>query len=268
MATDSNRPDKSLAVQRLLLGANLIDVLLLSLLVLVLFASGVVGNFGSVGSPDMITIHDRSVTLFWILVTIFIFVVYQVLTELLFGGRTVGKMVMGLEAQLDGEPHIPLHVRFQRLGLRASFAGVRYPRRDGVPAHDHKLGISYNSPMLAFGPEPARDRDWLISILNGSRRGQKIPASKLWRFRKRGRIQIGRDPRWADIVLKDLRVSRRHAVMEADGLRMDIFDVGSRHGTRVNGREIPRDVSAELGNPGRISLGGVEIEVSRHRIRS
>src|SRR5687767_2767914 len=34
----------------------------------------------------------------------------------------------------------------------------------------------------------------------------------------------------------DLSVSRRHALLTAEGLRLDVEDAGSRNGTRVNGR--------------------------------
>jgi pSer/pThr/pTyr-binding forkhead associated (FHA) protein len=62
---------------------------------------------------------------------------------------------------------------------------------------------------------------------------------------------IGRDV-GADIVLHDLRISRRHARITLQGETYVILDLGSCNGTSVNGRRVR---SAELSDGDVIRLG-------------
>jgi ABC-type multidrug transport system ATPase subunit len=54
-----------------------------------------------------------------------------------------------------------------------------------------------------------------------------------------GRISIGRDP-GNDIVLSDLRSSRRHAELRRTPTGFEVVDLGSRNGTFHNGQQITR----------------------------
>lgn len=64
---------------------------------------------------------------------------------------------------------------------------------------------------------------------------------------------VGRDPK-ADIVLDDVRVSRRHARFTWLGAGFLLEDLGSKNGTFVNGRSSP---ATELKHRDWISFGGV-----------
>lgn len=63
-----------------------------------------------------------------------------------------------------------------------------------------------------------------------------------------GPIVIGRAAE-CDVCLVNERVSRRHAAIVRKGETWFIIDVGSTHGTYVNGLRVPRDTPAEL-SPG------------------
>jgi hypothetical protein len=69
---------------------------------------------------------------------------------------------------------------------------------------------------------------------------------------------LGRAPA-ADLVIDDPSVSRYHARIEVRGRRVDIRDLDSTNGTRVNGREVG---SAPLEVGDAIMLGSIEARLS------
>jgi hypothetical protein len=69
---------------------------------------------------------------------------------------------------------------------------------------------------------------------------------------------IGRAPA-ADLVLDDPSVSRYHARIEIHGRRVDVRDLDSTNGTRVNGRAV---ASSPLEAGDRIAFGSIEAHLS------
>jgi len=69
-----------------------------------------------------------------------------------------------------------------------------------------------------------------LVILSGSAKGQAVELTQ-------GTLSIGRADE-NNLVLEDSSVSRRHAVLTVDGAEYRLRDVGSRNGTRVNGRPV------------------------------
>jgi hypothetical protein len=72
-------------------------------------------------------------------------------------------------------------------------------------------------------------------------------------------VRIGRDPTKNELYTDNPRVSRRHAVLRAEGGSWTMEDVGSRHGTfmtgtRVNRISVDGTVTVWLGPPGRGQL--------------
>lgn len=63
----------------------------------------------------------------------------------------------------------------------------------------------------------------------------------------------------AHLVIDDELVSKVHCRIRVDGPLCTIVDPGSRNGTSVNGRRLPRDVAQRLRNLD-------EIEVGSHRL--
>jgi hypothetical protein len=70
-------------------------------------------------------------------------------------------------------------------------------------------------------------------------------------------LRIGRAPE-CELVLKDSRVSRRHARLQARGGVLVLTDLGSTNGTRVNGHRVTEVV---LGAGDRIQVGDTSIVV-------
>ncbi len=72
----------------------------------------------------------------------------------------------------------------------------------------------------------------------------------------RDELRIGRHEQ-NDLVLEDQQVSRQHAVLRREGDTFELRDVGSRHGTRVNGA---RTTQKLLAAGDQIQMGNVLIE--------
>ena len=72
-------------------------------------------------------------------------------------------------------------------------------------------------------------------------------------------MRIGRAPE-CELLLKDSRVSRRHARLQARGGVLVLTDLGSTNGTRVNGHRVTEVV---LGAGDQIQVGDTSIVVSQ-----
>ena len=83
------------------------------------------------------------------------------------------------------------------------------------------------------GPEAERQGGAVVlRVTKGVRRGLRIPSPAVG-----GRLTIGRSRR-CDVVLEDLRLSRRHAALEADDGGVSLIDLGSQNGILVDGRQV------------------------------
>jgi ABC-type multidrug transport system ATPase subunit len=71
-------------------------------------------------------------------------------------------------------------------------------------------------------------------------------------FRATSRIRIGRGTE-NDVVIDDLRVSRRHAEIRREGSAYEIVDLDSHNGTFVNGQRVSR---SPIGDGDLIGIGG------------
>lgn len=69
---------------------------------------------------------------------------------------------------------------------------------------------------------------------------------------------LGRDP-VSDIHLPDATVSRRHALLQVDGDRVRITDLGSTSSTRINGAALVRDIPSTLEAGDFLHLGKLEL---------
>ena len=68
-------------------------------------------------------------------------------------------------------------------------------------------------------------------------------------------ITIGRDGAWADMVINDARVSRRHAVVTAENQSLCVRDLFSANGTYVNDERIESGKTAVLSRGQRLRFG-------------
>ena len=80
-------------------------------------------------------------------------------------------------------------------------------------------------------------------------------------------IRIGRDPDWADVVIKDDQISRHHMEIRLVGDIYRVWDMGSHNGTTLNGKPVGAGGTAlKVGDVVRvgdvIDLKVVSLEVS------
>ncbi len=177
--------------------------------------------------------------------------------SILYAGRRYPIPVGGLSIGRAEENDVVLDgTRVSRFHARVTFQGD-----DGFVVEDlgSRHGTAINDEPI--GPDPRRlssgDR---LSVGDASLRfvtGQEtrlsgerlaISATQTVSF-SGGRMSLGRDP-GNDVVLDDPNVSRFHAeVIPVDGA-FEIVDLGSRNGTRVEGRLVqrgPLEVGSEIG---------------------
>ena len=134
-----------------------------------------------------------------------------------------------IEVSLDSEPESP---------------DIPEPRREIAPPEDPTAKVKKMRSDEAIGTEtmtmskklgealdlPA-DKKYSLAVLQGKASGQIFAIAK-------SRTTIGRAG--ADIMLDDPECSRKHAVVEIQGARVTVTDLGSTNGTFVDGQRIDR----------------------------
>jgi two-component system cell cycle response regulator len=120
----------------------------------------------------------------------------------------------------------------------------------GVPVAewDDETSVTMQADLALPTRSERRDRAYLI-VLAGNSVGQmfKIPG---------GEAVIGRG-RTAEVRLFDEGVSREHARIRTDGIRLYVEDLGSRNGTFCNGKKV--DAPVPLGDGDKIQVGRTTI---------
>ncbi|HVV37572.1 MAG TPA: FHA domain-containing protein [Acidimicrobiales bacterium] len=127
-------------------------------------------------------------------------------------------LVADLAAAASGSASVPLARLGERLDPAATLADA------GVCAGDTlRVGESVVGDWKRLGPE--------LRVIGGVDAGQRRRITE-------GTLVVGRDAA-ADFVLSSLGVSRRHAELHWTGAEVVVRDLGSRHGTFVDGERIP-----------------------------
>jgi hypothetical protein len=70
------------------------------------------------------------------------------------------------------------------------------------------------------------------------------------------RVSIGR-ARNCDIVMRDPSVSKLHAHFRVDGSKLELVDIDSQNGTRINGRALPPHQPSPVENGDTLLVGSV-----------
>ncbi|HVT76012.1 MAG TPA: FtsK/SpoIIIE domain-containing protein, partial [Acidimicrobiales bacterium] len=126
-------------------------------------------------------------------------------------------LVADLAAAASGSASAPLARLGERLDPAATLADA------GVCAGDTlRLGDSVVGDWKRLGPE--------LRVIGGVDAGQRRRITE-------GLLVVGRDAA-ADFVLSSLSVSRRHAELHWTGVEVVVRDLGSRHGTFVDGERV------------------------------
>ena len=113
-------------------------------------------------------------------------------------------------------------------------------------------GVPPDAGTRVFEVPVVRAPDVVIEVREPNQAARKVPASG-------APIRIGRAPE-CELVLRDSRVSRRHArLAPRDGVLV-LTDLGSTNGTRVNGHRVSEVV---LGAGDRILVGETTLTIER-----
>ena len=91
-----------------------------------------------------------------------------------------------------------------------------------------------------------------LRLLSGPQSGKKIEVGSEHRF------VIGRDDA-CNLVLDDPEVSRRHAYLIEAGGGIEVGDLGSSNGTRLNGRRVEQPTQLKPGDT--LEIGGTRMQV-------
>lgn len=163
--------------------------------------------------------------------------------------------LLGMRDRLIADLETWLESNAEERGLR--FVGaitVDIGADERVPRRSMRVSAAMieDEPVPAQAP-PQEDQQISYRIELWLRNG----AHKSVQLRN-GFTIIGRAPA-ADLVLDDPSVSRYHARIEVQGRRVDVRDLDSTNGTRVNGREIS---AAPLEAGDRIAFGSIEARLS------
>jgi hypothetical protein len=134
-----------------------------------------------------------------------------------------------IEVKLDSEPGAPdvSTPPAETAPPEDTTAKVKKMRSDEAIGTDtmtmsKKLGEALDLPT---------DKKYSLAVLQGKASGQIFPITK-------SRSTIGRSG--TDIMLDDAECSRKHAVVEIQGARVTVTDLGSTNGTFVDGQRIDR----------------------------
>lgn len=91
-------------------------------------------------------------------------------------------------------------------------------------------------------PAPAQSSAWgLLVVIAGPSQARSYPLAG-------PELQIGRGDDCAILLLEDGTISRRHAVVRNDGRQVTVEDVGSSHGTYLNGQQVAGPVQVRRGD--------------------
>jgi diguanylate cyclase (GGDEF)-like protein len=137
--------------------------------------------------------------------------------------------------------------------------------RSGKPPIDPHITMRENARTLqdleairpASSRPPASARKAVLVVLAGAQVGERTIVDRA--------ITIGRGPE-NQLVLRDPAVSWKHAIVDvtrtSDGDRARIRDLGSKHGTEVNGERIEREAMLSRGD--QLGIGDTLLRIELH----
>jgi hypothetical protein len=143
------------------------------------------------------------------------------------------------------------------------FLGKKKRRRQPVPSAPYAAqSMPAAAPRHVSQPQPpsTSEPNWRDDTLlrTGVASGTEVVvtsgANVGQRYTLGGSTRLGRAPD-NEIVLPDAQASRHHAIINFDGARFEVVDLGSANGTAVNGHRIDGPVPLQSGDV--ITVGDV-----------
>jgi hypothetical protein len=194
---------------------------------------------------------------------------YWVVTELLLGGITLGRIVLGLSPRTQtgtGLARSKLVTRALRKLVSFGLSGLNPARPAG---YDAATGVVWFAPIAPPMTRPLGQ--WKLQFLNGPLSGKAATLSTLLAKAPDDQIRFGRDQNWAGFAIdKDGQkgVSAQHCslIVKPEGLFLrDGNGQGkpSTHGTFLDGEKFAPNETRPVGTADIIGIGGVKIRIIR-----
>lgn len=191
--------------------------------------------------------------------------VYWIVTELILGGVSIGRAVLDLHLRdASGAPMRGAR-KFRRGMAKIATGGLTGLNPNAPARYDRSCEACWYSSLA--GPPPKPPAKWRLRVMTGAHKGLTVTLGDVARFRAKRRLNIGRDPGWADIVLPDDRtVSSRHCII---GLKDGVVLVkdhgrdgtGSASGVWIDGQRVTPGRAAPLTGARELRLGSVRIGI-------
>ncbi len=153
------------------------------------------------------------------------------------------------------QPGTPRDVRFGEL-IQAAGARVFLERTGEGSSVTLPAAVvpTPTPPPAAETPDEQPALELRLRVIDGADQGQTFPLPES------GTVTLGKDRKFAEIVLHDLYVARAHCMLEIEGGKVVVADGGSLN-TLINGRKITRQEMA-LGDILRIGNSHLRLEVA------
>ncbi len=192
--------------------------------------------------------------------------VYWILTELVLGGRTLGRLAHGLTMCDDKGRPLSAGRRINRFSRKMATCGLAGINPLTAPPYDTKTGVVWFATMVP--PLPRALPRWQLKVKTGRLQGKEQSLGRFPSFRDHGLICIGRDKAWAHLVLPDASISARHAILQVHEGKLMVRDgdgsgKGSSNGTFLNGKHLKAGQAAWINDARTLRLGDVAIEIIR-----
>ena len=129
----------------------------------------------------------------------------------------------------------------------------RLPRFEGMPSRTAEPVEGQTTEHRERRPPFAAPHVWVLAVVRGE---EPDAVYRLVQYE----TLVGRGE-GADIDLSDPNVSKRHCLLRVEGPVCTVKDLGSRNGTRVNGRKQQEDVAVRLRHLDEIQAGDTHLFV-------
>jgi len=188
-------------------------------------------------------------------------VLYNAVSDLFFGGRSIGKLVLDFRPMSAGGQRPGFAQHAYRFVYKLAGEAFRRDPRTGMPMHDKRAGVTFRSRIVDLPAPPTRR--WILRYRHeGQPRVVDVARTPAWR--NRGELRIGRDPSWADVAIGDTNVSREHAVLRRRDDAIELVNLSQRSVTRVGARTLGGGASAAVAKRTTLQIGSVQMSLEPH----
>lgn len=193
---------------------------------------------------------------------------YWVVTELLLGGRSLGRGLLGLQLCDDTGRALPKSRKVKRAVIKLTTLSLTGLNPFRAAGYDRAAKAHWYSPI---SPPPVRPlAQWQIQFKSGSLRGKQASLGKIPSFAKHGRVRFGREKGWSDVLIgiEEKSVSNRHCVLLVRNGELLLQDgegqgSGARNGTFLDGGKLTSGATQAIGSAKTFSFGGMSVAIIR-----